>query len=155
MNIFILDEDLFKSAEMLCDQHLNKQILELAQLICTVLHDVEPDKESIPYKATHVNHPVTKWCKNNLKFCIDYIEILSYEYTQRFKKRHLSYTKLINSGVMRLYDFPQSEYKIDDFPIKNDRELVKNKINDWKIRENKRKLVARWTNRTEPEWLTL
>ena len=36
MNLFYLDEDLDKCAEYHVDNHVNKMILEAAQLLCTV-----------------------------------------------------------------------------------------------------------------------
>ena len=36
MNIFYLDKCPVKSAEMSCDKHVVKMILESAQLLCTV-----------------------------------------------------------------------------------------------------------------------
>lgn len=53
MNIFILDNNPELAAEMHCDKHVNKMILESAQMLCTVLGG--------PYKPTHRNHPCTRW----------------------------------------------------------------------------------------------
>ena len=36
MNIFILDEDPRKAAQMVCDKHVNKMIIESAQMMSTV-----------------------------------------------------------------------------------------------------------------------
>ena len=38
MNIFYLDHDVQKCAEMHCDKHVVKMILEYAQLLCTAHH---------------------------------------------------------------------------------------------------------------------
>ena len=48
MNIFILDSNLERNAEYHCDQHVNKMILEAAQMLCTVatLHGIK----DVPYK---------------------------------------------------------------------------------------------------------
>lgn len=53
MNIFVLDTNAETAAEMHCDKHVNKMILESAQMLCTVLGG--------PYKPTHKNHPCTLW----------------------------------------------------------------------------------------------
>ena len=37
MNLFYLDEDLDKCAEYHVDKHVNKMILEAAQILCTVI----------------------------------------------------------------------------------------------------------------------
>ena len=53
MNIFILDESPLRSAEMHCDKHVIKMILESTQMLSTVLNG--------PYKPTHAKHPCTLW----------------------------------------------------------------------------------------------
>ena len=82
MNIFYLDKDPNLAAEMSCDKHVVKMILESAQMLCTahrVLDGTEylsktangrkikrwlhPDKrlESILYKAGWLKHPSVLW----------------------------------------------------------------------------------------------
>ena len=78
MNIFYLDEDPTKCAELHCDKHVCKMIIEYAQLLSTA-HRVLDGKpyvsqtlggrriqrwehpnyvmENVLYKASHVNHP--------------------------------------------------------------------------------------------------
>lgn len=53
MNIFVLDEDPSVAAQYHADIHINKMILESAQMLCTVYGG--------PYKPTHKNHPCTRW----------------------------------------------------------------------------------------------
>ena len=82
MNIFYLDKDPVKAAEMSCDKHVVKMILESAQMLCTakrVLDGTEyydktkngrkikrwrldnNNEESIIYKAGWLGHPSTQW----------------------------------------------------------------------------------------------
>ena len=42
MNLFYLDEDLDKCAEYHVDKHVNKMILEAAQILCTCLLYTSP-----------------------------------------------------------------------------------------------------------------
>lgn len=63
MNIFILHEDPVVAAKMHCDQHLNKMILESAQMLSTALHHLVPtelksDLKDI-YKPAYQRHPCT------------------------------------------------------------------------------------------------
>ena len=72
MNIFILDENPILAAQMHCDQHLHKMILESAQMVSTAFHLNALDKlpiGSIPevYRPAYVNHPCTKWTCESLE----------------------------------------------------------------------------------------
>ena len=71
MNIFYIDKDPIKAAQMACDKHVVKMILETAQLLCTahrVIDGVDLQmnsllEETTMYRATHINHPSTKWVR--------------------------------------------------------------------------------------------
>ena len=59
MNIFYLDKLPDDCAEMHCDRHTVKMVLEYAQMLSTAHRildgdDVHPDL----YKITHKNHPI-------------------------------------------------------------------------------------------------
>ena len=60
MNIFYLDEDPRICAEMHCDKHCVKMILETAQLLCTAHRVLDGDEYSDKvglYKTAFQNHP--------------------------------------------------------------------------------------------------
>ena len=82
MNIFALHESPEVSAEMACDKHVVKMILESAQLLCTVHRVLDGTeytdltkngrkikrwrldndiKENLLYKAGWLKHPSTVW----------------------------------------------------------------------------------------------
>ena len=63
MNIFYLDEDTEICAQYHCDKHVVKMILEYAQILCTVLHELG---QEAPYRPTHRNHPCTVWARESL-----------------------------------------------------------------------------------------
>ena len=96
MNVFYLDKDPIIAAQMSCDKHVVKMILESAQLLSTC-HGVQDgtewyDKtangrrikrwkhpnsnmEGVLYKASHINHPSAKWVRENAiqyQFMYDY-----------------------------------------------------------------------------------
>lgn len=89
MNIFILDKDPIKSAQMLCDKHVCKMIVESCQLLCSVFYfnsNIIP-----PYKLTHKNHPCAKWTrltKSNFKWLLRHLKELLNQYTLRYNKIH-------------------------------------------------------------------
>ena len=93
MNIFILDYDVKKCAEYHIDKHVVKMILETAQILCGVHHVVNPNKEDIPYKLSHKNHPCSIWTRTSLSNYLYLCELgleLCEEYTYRYEKRHKS-----------------------------------------------------------------
>ena len=62
MNIFYLDRDPKLAAQMHCDKHVVKMILESAQMLSTAHRfldtDLYADKVGL-YKLAHKNHPST------------------------------------------------------------------------------------------------
>jgi hypothetical protein len=67
MNIFYLDTDPKICAQYHHDMHVNKMILETAQLLCFV-HYNKGATENIPYKPNerHHKHPCTLWATESL-----------------------------------------------------------------------------------------
>lgn len=114
MNIFILDKIPATAAKMHCDIHVNKMIVESAQMLSTahrVIDGVEtrrrsksgltmpkywelPDeREDLLYKPCHVNHPCSIWAresKANYIWLFELFENLCWEFTDRFEKIHAS-----------------------------------------------------------------
>jgi len=112
MNIFVLDESPQVSAQMMCDKHVVKMILESGQMLSTahrVLDGIEwtdyskngrrikrwrsPHNlmEEILYKASFVGHPCTQWVmenNNNYYWLTEHAYALCKEYTRRYKKVH-------------------------------------------------------------------
>ena len=83
MNIFYLDKNPIKAAQIQYNKHVVKMILESAQMLCTAHHhwadEIGYKSDYIPYKKTHYNHPS--------------IGIHGNEYTKRYSKTHLTITK--------------------------------------------------------------
>jgi hypothetical protein len=119
MNIFFLDADPVTAAEMQCDKHVPKMIVECAQMLSTahrVLDGVEyvdsttngrrikrwkhPTYDDLLYKATHVNHPSAIWTRESNKnyyWLFKHFGALASEFTVRFNgKIHASYSLLSN-----------------------------------------------------------
>lgn len=118
MNLFYLHRQPEVSAKLHCDKHVVKMIIEYAQMLSTA-HRIldgdqytdassgrriqrwrlDPDRESILYKASHINHPSTQWVRENAiqyQFAYDMFVNLCEEYTYRYEKKHLTDTKLRN-----------------------------------------------------------
>lgn len=86
MNIFVLDENPVTAAQMHCDTHVCKMVIESAQMLCGVF----PDGEA-PYKRAYYHHPCSKWTRAsmaNYSWHLLLAEELSKEYTHRYGKIH-------------------------------------------------------------------
>lgn len=70
MNIFFLDKDPVIAASYLCTAHLNKMILESAQLLSTTCNVLINNQTDGLYKSTHINHPSSMWLRQSLGNCI-------------------------------------------------------------------------------------
>jgi len=85
MNIFVLDTNPITAAQMQCDKHVVKMVLETAQILSTITGG--------PYKPTHANHPCTLWAKAsqcNFNWLVRHGLALCAEYSARYNKRHKS-----------------------------------------------------------------
>ena len=108
MNIFVLDKNPRKAAQMHCDKHCVKMILETAQMLSTAHHVYNTPEVDKVYKQAHLNHPCTKWVrasKANYRWAVDlYLELLK-EFKIRRNKTHKSGT-LCNSFFEIPSDMP-------------------------------------------------
>lgn len=122
MNVFYLDHDPIKSAQMHCDKHVVKMIIEYAQILSTAhrfldgemwLEDsantnrkikrwrLNDDREDVLYKVAHLNHPSTVWARqsnNNYTWLYCMWNELCKEYTFRYGRIHETERKL--KGVL-------------------------------------------------------
>ena len=158
MNIFVLHQNPKLAAQMQCDKHVVKMILESAQMLSaahrTLDGDTYADANGL-YKTTHKNHPCTKWVQEsifNYRWLYVHFIALGEEYTYRYGKEHLSITKLKdplekipdNIPVKRLTPFAQATGDIkEDTVVNTYREYYMHKQN---------KFNMAWTNRDMPNW---
>ena len=124
MNIFVLDEDPVISAQMMCDKHIPKMIVEAAQMLSTAHRMLDgymekrPSKsgkrmvnyyvhrnnnlEQVLYKAVHHHHPCTVWTMAsdaNYEWHYKHFLALCSEFKYRYNKPHMTEEKL--SEVLR------------------------------------------------------
>ena len=94
MNIFYLDRDPVIAAQMMCDKHVVKMILESAQMLSTAHRVVDGDYRADRggfYKIAHKNHPSTIWVRassENYRWLWKHFDALLKEYTHRYGKHH-------------------------------------------------------------------
>tara|TARA_R100001082_G_C4346006_1_gene152333 strand:+ start:787 stop:1320 length:534 start_codon:yes stop_codon:yes gene_type:complete len=157
MNIFYLDSDPKIAAQMMCDKHVVKMILESAQMLSTshrVLDGDEFANENGLYKMAHKNHPSSIWVRSsglNYIWLWQHMRELMYEYTHRYGKHHA--TERLKSP---LYKCP-SNIKYGDFTpppqcmpdyCKGD-DTVKAYQTYYIVEKSG---FARWTKRAIPAW---
>ena len=89
MNIFYLARDPEIAAQMMCDKHVVKMILESAQMLSTAHRVLDGDEYANShglYKMAHKNHPSTIWVRSSVKnymWLYDHMIALMNEYTHR------------------------------------------------------------------------
>jgi len=97
MNIFALDNDPVTAAQMQCDKHVVKMVLETAQMLSTVHHEYGSQWVEGLYRPTHRKHPCTIWAGENTanyRWLMYHFKALAGEYCYRYDREHLSWQKL-------------------------------------------------------------
>ena len=113
MNIFYLDSDPVKAAQIQYNKHVVKMILESAQMLCTAHHHYD-NGDYVPYKKAHYNHPSTIWCrqnKNHYRWLYNHMIGLGQEYEDRYGKTHLSITKCKGPLFTYPVDIPEGKFE--------------------------------------------
>jgi len=157
VNLFYTHEDPHIAAQMQCDKHVVKMILETAQMLSTAHRLAETPQAPFVYKMTHANHPSTKWLRSSqiaYKWGLEHLQALFAEYDHRYNRIHktqrekLQYLKVIPTSLPDLpFTAPPQciydECKTDD--------TVQAYRNYYKARRSE--IDMRWTNREIPAWL--
>jgi hypothetical protein len=176
MNIFYLDSNPKTCAEMHCDKHVVKMIIEYAQLMSTS-HRILDGEEYIDktsngrrikrwrmqdekyenglMKASHINHPSNIWVrasKQNYTWLLKMWLHLLAEYTHRYGKQHAC-----EKYIDFLYVTPNN---IPDLPFTNPTPAMPEECkitNDslasyHKYYVEKKVTFAKWTKRDRPKW---
>ena len=159
MNLFRLHDNPVRAAQMQCDTHVIKMTLETAQMLSTAHRLYGTLDHPDLYKATHSNHPSTKWvCETsgNYEWAYQHFLALGREYTHRYGKTHLSVKKLsrvlanVPSNIPVGPQTTQSlamkhrpECMFPDDPVKSYRLYYFTKRHDFEMT---------WKNRPVPPW---
>ena len=179
MNIFVLDENPEIAAEMQCDKHVVKMIIESAQMLssahryldgdefisiskngrkikrwCHWTDDGNPISPKL-YKSIMINHPCTIWTyktKTNYFWHAEHAMTLCYEYTHRYGKTHAS-EEVID------WCYRYAPNNIPDGPLTPfaqampDEYKHKNAVEAYHAYYRGEKArFAKWTKRNIPEW---
>jgi hypothetical protein len=111
MNIFVLDLNPKKCAELHCDKHVIKMIVETAQLLCTAHHINGTTLDGL-YKLTHKNHPCAIWVRESYHNYVWTVKLgleLCFEYYKRYSKIHKTQELLEKLSITLPDKFPRYE----------------------------------------------
>ena len=162
MNIFFTDRNPVTAARNLCNKHVIKMILEVAQLLCAAHIMTEsklrPEEDIKFYKLTHGNHPCSIWARSSLRnydWLSEHGMSLCDEYTFRYGKEHATqklmwwlYTHAPNIAGVDFTNPPlcmPDIYKTDD-PVESYR-------NYYRL-DKMKNIECIWTRREQPLWIT-
>jgi len=177
VNIFYLDHDVTKCAEMHNDKHTVKMILEYCQLLSTAhryLDGVEvigksktgrnakrwklnDERDTILYSATHINHPSAVWCRKNAanyEWLHKLLVELCKEYTYRYGKVHKCEREGLVAQLARLPDTITSAPFTQPTPAMPDEvKIAGDSVASYRnYYINNKTHLANWKNREVPSW---
>jgi hypothetical protein len=150
MNIFILDKDPVVAAQMQCDKHVVKMILESAQMLSTAMDSIglEP-----PYRPTHKNHPCNVWARKSLEnyqWLWRHADALGDEYTRRYGKIHKTHG-ILKENIPYVVSLPSEGLTpfINATPYKDMSDIVEAYHTYYKIDKIS---FAKWKMGNTPIW---
>ena len=157
MNIFYLNRKPEIAAQMMCDKHVVKMILESAQMLSTAHRVLDGDEYADRvglYKMTHKNHPSSIWVRSaheNYDWLWAHMDALMKEYTYRYGKHHAT-ERMIHDLWKPPYNLPVGDFTdppqcMPDY-CKN--EDVVTAYHKYYIMEKSD--FATWKRRDKPEW---
>jgi len=117
MNIFVLDRSPQAAAQMQCDRHVVKMVLESAQMLCTAVNLLGGES---PYKSNHINHPCSIWVREtlgNFIWLYDHGMALAKEYTHRYSKVHKSQAVIQHCMDQRAEGLPLYDLTTTEHPL--------------------------------------
>jgi len=177
MNIFRLDDDPVLAAQLQCDKHVVKMIVESAQMLSTVHRmldgKLEPrlsasgrktsywnhDMDDLLYRAVHHNHPSTVWTresKANYEWHYAHFIGLCEEYEYRYNKTHATYEKLhtaLSVTPVNIPDIGETPFKLamgSNPECQFPDDPVKSYRLFYQTKQDRFKMT--WTNRPVPSW---
>lgn len=169
MNIFILDKNPKIAAEMMCDKHVVKMIVESAQILSAVVDGNyknehrglgRPSEQlGLPqYPKAHAKHPSTLWAKKsrgNYRWLIRHMRALCSEYRKRYEDRihKLEGTLMIYEGQDQYLTFAQERRSPFEIAITNKEWHDPDPIKAYQTYYNMEKSrFAKWKLGNVPKW---
>lgn len=181
MNLFVLDKHPVVAAQLQCDKHVVKMIVESAQMLSTAhrmldgvpttgpsisgkriskkwIHP-DPAMEKLLYKAVHIHHPCTVWTmqsNNNYTWHWIHFAALCDEYTYRYGKVHSTDTLLRNVLKQLPRNIPVGYLTNQPLAMKSNPECMfpNDVVRSYRAfyQTKQERFRMAWTNRPIPEW---
>jgi len=176
VNIFYLDANPKICAEMHCDKHCVKMIIEYAQLMSTAHRILDGqeymgltangrkirrwrmDDEKLEnglMKASHINHPSNIWLRQsgeNYDWLLKMWLHLISEYTHRYGKQHAC-EKYIDFLYFKPKNIPNGKFTEPTPAMPDDCKITNDSIASYhKYYIDKKISFAKWTKREVPLW---
>ena len=157
--IFYLDKDPVIAAQMSCDKHCVKMILESAQMLSTAHRVLDGDdiaNEKGMYKMAHKNHPSTIWTRSsvhNYMWLYVHMTALMNEYTYRYGKHHAT-ERLLEPLSKPPSSIPMVDYTDPPqcMPDEFKEECSVSAYRHFYNVDKRRSFKCVWTDREEPQW---
>lgn len=162
MNIFFLSLDPREAAQLHCDKHVIKMIIESAQMLYSAHWALKSSLPSNAYKQTHINHPCSKWVSESLDNYLWLCELakeLCNEYRFRYGQTKVHKTEahidwlianypdgILNGGFTNPAQAMPDEYKDEDVVVAYKRFYRESKMKD--------RNIVTYKNRSFPDFLT-
>ena len=184
MNLFVLDKDPIKAAQLQCDKHVVKMIVESGQMLSTAhrmldgemtrapsksgktmsKHWVHPDEayNKVLYKAVHMNHPCTVWTmQSRANYVWHYCHFIGLcdEYSYRYEKQHKTYVDLADYLVKIPKNIPNGKLTNQPLAMKANPECINTEdvVGSYRAfyQTKQNRFKMVWSKRQIPEWFTL
>ena len=181
MNLFVLDKDAIVSAQLQCDKHVVKMIVESGQMLSTAhrmldgkmfrapsksgkttsKHWSHPDPilDQILYKAVHMNHPCTVWTmqtSENYMWHYTHFIGLCDEYSYRYDKQHKTYLDLADHLKNPPKNIPKGPLTKHPLAMQSNPECINTDdiVGSYRAfyQTKQERFKMVWTKREIPEW---
>jgi hypothetical protein len=158
MNIFVVDEDAYKSGISLCNKHVVKMPLETAQLLCTTVSVLS--KKDTPYKKAFVNHPCSVWTReslSNFEWLVEHGLGICDAYSIEYGKQHKAKDVIVwcQANKPNISEFPTqclTKHAVC-MPDHCKKQSVVDSYRNYYILQKSR--FAKWNKRKVPDWMKL
>lgn len=159
MNIFVLDKDPVLAAQMQCDKHVVKMIVESAQMLSTAHRLLDEEVDPVFYKVAHKGHPCTKWTmqsNNNYNWHYIHFGALCREYTHRYGKIHKTQALLGSLLLMPPRNIPIGPFTPQPLAMKSNPECMdpNDVVGSYRkfYMTKQARMPMVWTKRDVPQW---
>lgn len=173
MNVFALHRDPKIAAQMMCDKHVVKMIVESCQILSAVMdvnymkefrgedNNLKPSEQLglCGYPKAHVKHPSTLWAtesKGNYIWLCKHLRELNWQYHLRYNRFHKrNGDTMIYESQMQYLEFPKQRKTEFVQAITNKKWHRKDPIDAYRVYYNMEKFVfAKWKLGNIPHWYT-